>query len=164
MKTGNINQFYLERHHDFLCQIFAKWIKINVKIFEKVCQNSNKINQFYLKRKLNWISEKCITSQCSLKVPEGSFFHFYSISPFYPTNSGIFNVVLLIKIQIHLNKTWKLGAKKCAKIFNSNGTIRNLALEIRHQNSALSCSNPDSVCQYRKKITSSTLLGPCTSM
>ena len=98
------------------------------KIFEKVCQTSNKINQFYLKTKMNWISEKCITIQCSLKVPEGSFFHFYSISPFYPTNSGIFNVVFLINIQIHLNKTWKLEAKNCAKIINSNGINPNLAL------------------------------------
>ena len=73
-KAGNVNKFYLEGHHDFFCQTFAKWIKIIVKIFEKVCQNSNKLNQFYLKRKLNCLSKKCITSQCSLKVPEGSLF------------------------------------------------------------------------------------------
>ena len=50
------------------------------KIFEKVCQTSNKIYQFYLKTKLNWISEKCITIQCSLKVPEGSFFFIFIAS------------------------------------------------------------------------------------
>ena len=52
------------------CQILAIWIKIIGKNFENICQNSNKNNQFYLKRTLNWISKVCITSQCSLKVPE----------------------------------------------------------------------------------------------
>ena len=79
-KASNVNKFYLEGHHDFFCQTFAKWIKIIVKIFEKVCQNSDKVNQFYLKRKLNWISEKCITSQCSLKVLEGSLFFIFIAS------------------------------------------------------------------------------------
>ena len=29
--------------------------------------------EIYLKRNLNWIWEKFITSQCSLKKPQGSF-------------------------------------------------------------------------------------------
>ena len=79
-KADNVNKFYLEGHHDFLCQTFAKWIKIILKIFENVCQHSNKYNPFYLKRKLNCISKKCITSQCSLKVHEGSLFFIFIAS------------------------------------------------------------------------------------
>ena len=67
MKTGNIKMFYLEGHHDFLCQNFAKWVKIVEKNFEIVCRNSEKFNQFYLKGTLNWIWEIFITSQFSLK-------------------------------------------------------------------------------------------------
>ena len=76
MERGNIIQLYLKIHHDFLCQFLQNETKSFWKIFEKLCQTSNKLNQFYLKTKLNWISEKCITSQYSLKVPEGSFFSF----------------------------------------------------------------------------------------
>ena len=71
-KTGNINKFYHEGHYDFLCQIFVKRIEIIGKNFEIVCRNSEKFYQFYLKRNLNWIWEMFITSQCSLKKPEGS--------------------------------------------------------------------------------------------
>ena len=31
MERRNIIQLYLKKHHDFLCQIFAKWNKIILK-------------------------------------------------------------------------------------------------------------------------------------
>ena len=67
-----------------------------------------------------------------------SFFLFYSISPLYTTNSGIFNVVFLIKFQIHLNKTSKFYSKNCVKFVFYNRINCSLALENRQQNWAFS--------------------------
>ena len=92
IKTGSINKFYLEGHHDFFCQIFAIWIKIIVKIFGKVFQNSNRINQLYLRRTLNWISELCSTSQCFLKTNSAICFTTYIVNQFFTTIYRIFHV------------------------------------------------------------------------
>ena len=98
IKTGNVNKFHFEGHNDISGKIFAICYKIIGKNFENVCQNSEKINQLYLRRTLNWVSEMCNTSQCFLKTTSSICLTTYFVNQFSTKIHRIFHVTSSLQL------------------------------------------------------------------